>query len=401
MAETHLDCLFRYTYHGFVDAMRGGVALAGVRVAVAMSGGVDSSVALYLLLKRGYEVVGLTMKLLDDYPWGPVESRRPFGTLDMARDAADVCHKFGVPHYTVNLAEEFEKEVITPFVKDYSLGRTPNPCVLCNRTMKFGRLLKKARQMGAEFVATGHYVRAVKVGPNGDWADTYDNPRDTDESRTYLARGKDRSKDQTYALYDLSQDMLSHAMFPLGNLEKRTVRDIARDEGFSVADRPDSQEICFVSSLGYREFLSRRGVRAEPGPIMDAQGARIGDHEGLPFYTIGQRKGLGLARKNPTYVVGMDMKDNVLFVGDRDEAYSGGCVIRDVNLIACDGIVEPVFGTCMVRYRGAEVPAEMTPHEANPTLLKVRFETPLFAVTPGQALVFYQNELVFGGGIID
>ncbi len=319
----------------------------------------------------------------------------------MARDAASVCNDLGVPHYTVNMTEEFEEEVIVPFVRDYASGRTPNPCITCNRTMKFGHLLRKAREIGAEYVATGHYVRAAGC-QDDTMVDTFVNPV-AGSGRTYLLRGKDKSKDQTYALYGLTQDMLSHSMFPLGNLTKHDVREMARKVGFSTADRPDSQEICFVTSSGYRAFLANRGVHPEPGPIFDTSGRQVGKHSGLPFYTVGQRKGLGLESGTAMYVVALDVTRNALLVGTREEAYSTGCQVKVLNLIAVQSMDGPVTGTCMVRYRGKETAAQMRPCGMGTALgveATVDFQTPQFAVTPGQALVFYQGDLVYGGGVI-
>lgn len=375
--------------------------LPPIRVAVAMSGGVDSSVACLLLVKEGYDVVGLTMKLLKDSPSGDTGAVTPCCTAEMARDAAGVCHRLGVLHYTVNMTEAFEKEVIVPFVKDYTSGKTPNPCITCNRKMKFGHLLRKAREMGADYVATGHYVRAVRR-QDDVLVDTFQNPR-ADGGRTYLLRGRDRSKDQSYALYGLTQDMLSHSMFPLGNLTKREVREMARQAGFSAADQPDSQEICFVSRSGYRKFLSDRGVHPEPGPIIDTSGKQVGKHLGLPFYTVGQRRGLGLEAGTALYVVALDVSRNALIVGTKGEAYSGGCWVKDLNLIAAQHLDGPVDGTCMVRYRGKETAAQMRPCEfetPSGAEAEVDFQTSQFAVTPGQALVFYQGNLVYGGGVI-
>lgn len=362
--------------------------MPGVRVAVAMSGGVDSSVACLLLKQKGYDVVGLTMKLLPNPPSSDVP-RAPCCTLEMAEDAMRICHSLGIPHYTINLVDEFDEDVIVPFVRDYSLARTPNPCLQCNRTMKFGHLLRKAREIGCEYIATGHYARVEsRSGAAGVHA--------------FLLRGIDRSKDQSYALYPLTQDELGHSMFPLGDLTKEEVRKIAREAGLRTADKPESQEICFVTN-SYREFLAERGIEPEPGLIVDTAGRVAGRHLGLPFYTVGQRKGLGVAAGEPMYIVDLDMERNVVVVGKRSEAYSRGCLVEDLNVIAADRVSGPVQGTCMVRYRGTEVEATILPLPHLPEALDsamIRFASPLFAVTPGQSAVLYQGELVYAGGTI-
>lgn len=355
-----------------------------MRVAVAMSGGVDSSVACLLLKQQGYDVVGLTMKLLPNPP--PDDTPRPCCTLEMAEDAAGVCRSLGIPHYTLNLVDEFEKDVILPFVRGYSSARTPNPCLECNRIMKFGHLLRRAREIDCERVATGHYARVERRS----------------DGRFLLYRGIDPSKDQSYALYALTQDELAHSMFPLGGLTKEEVRRIAKEAGLKTAGKPESQEICFVNA-SYREFLAERGVGSEPGPIVDTSGRVVGRHMGLPFYTVGQRKGLGVAVGEPVYVVRLDPRRNAVIVGKKSEAYSGGCLVENLNMIASERLSGPVRGTCMVRYRGNEVEAVMEPIQRTPESLDaaaVRFASPQFAVTPGQAAVLYQGDMVYAGGTI-
>ncbi len=399
--------------------------MAKIRVAVAMSGGVDSSVACLLLSRAGYDVVGLTMKLLPNDAIGPTEDGAgdfgavPCCSVDTARDAAAVCHRLGVPHYTINLVDEFEEGVIGPFVKDYAEARTPNPCLLCNSVMKFGHLLMKAQEIGAEYVATGHYVRAARKrednsrsSENGSWVENHVYAMQVEpgsdvggEALAYLLRGVDKSKDQSYALYGLTQEMLRRAMFPLGGLHKREVRAIAREAGLATAERPESQEICFVTGDSYRGFLERRGVAARPGNIEDTSGRVVGRHAGLPFYTVGQRRGVGAQAGRAVYVVSLDSERNVVVVGSRDEAYSDGCFVELLNLPSAGSLDGPVSGTCMVRYRGTEVGAAMRPVLDGEKAqvrgrAEVLFEHPLFAVTPGQALVLYQGEILYGGGII-
>lgn len=378
--------------------------MARPRVAVAMSGGVDSSVACLILRTLGFDVVGLTMKLLPSAPGSNLNSN-PCCTIEMAEDARKVCNKLGIPHYTVNLVEEFEAEVILPFIRQYAQGSTPNPCLACNRAMKFGHLLKKAREIGADYIATGHYARVgQEIG--GEFIENHLWVKDNGPimTRVLLKRGVDRSKDQSYALYPLTQDMLSSAMFPLGSLTKSEVRKIARDAGLPTAFRPESQEICFVDG-DYREFLMKRGISAIEGPILDTSGKLLGKHRGIMFYTIGQRQGLGIGGTRPLYVVDIDRERNAVIVGSRQEAYSRGCVIEDVNLIALDDLAGPERGTFMVRYRGKEVDGTLGPVPGRKSVrsgdeAEALFDEPQFAVTPGQALVMYQGDVVFAGGTI-
>ena len=374
------------------------------RVAVAMSGGVDSSVACLLLKKKGFDVIGLTMKLLPNPASDEPVTRAPCCTLEMVEDARRICSELGIPHYTINLVTEFDDAVIVPFIRDYAAGRTPNPCLECNKVMKFGHLLYKAREIGATHVATGHYAQAGRL-LDGKWVDNVEVSREAgNATRTLLLRGVDRAKDQSYALYSLTQDELSHAMFPLGGLTKRDVRQIASAAGLRTAEKPESQEICFVTG-GYREFLASRGIKPAPGPMVDTAGKVVGRHAGIPFYTVGQRRGLGVAGGRPLYVVDLDVLNNVVVVGEREEAFSSGCLIEDLSLIAEPSLDGPVTGTCMVRYRGKESPATMRrvgqePPVGRDAQCRVDFADPQFAVTPGQAAVLYQGEQVYGGGVI-
>ncbi len=388
--------------------------MPGPRVAVAMSGGVDSSLACLLLVEQGFDVIGLTMKVLANPQGDP--AAKPSCTLDMAESARRICCGLGIRHYTINLVEEFEKEVITPFIEDYLRGRTPNPCLVCNSKFKFGYLLDKAREIGAQYLATGHYVKAGEItGTDRGFVENHIlaaepamAPADMEaRPRALLARGTDKGKDQSYALYGLTQDMLSHAVFPLGDLTKQHVRQMASQRRLVTAEKPESQEICFVTQGSYRKFLEERRVRTVPGLIVDTSGKVLGHHNGLAFYTVGQRKGLGIGSPYPLYVVGIDAEENKVIAGKRSEAYADGCYIEDLNFIMADHPDSPVEGTCMVRYRGREVSATLIPCNAGQCQgfsgrgrVLVRFSQPQFAVTPGQALVFYHGEFVYGGGTI-
>ncbi len=405
-------------------------------VGVAMSGGVDSSLACLLLAEQGFEVIGLTMEALDNSCLVDGPADNPCCSFEMIEDAMNMCSELGIPHYTVNLVDQFEEEVITPFVESYGRGRTPNPCLVCNVRFKFGHLLHRARELGAEYLATGHYVRSGKIyGDSRRFIENHvlaagnvnqDNccivqwPQNgiTGSDRYLLAKGKDLKKDQSYALYGLSQDVLQHAMFPLGDLTKRRVREIAKQKGLEVAEKPDSQEICFVTQGNYREFLNRRSVKARPGNIVDTCGKVLGRHKGIAFYTIGQRKGLGISGSQPLYVVDIDLDENQIIVGKREEAYADGCYVEDLNFVMVSRPDASVRGTCMVRYRGREVPATLIPNPGNniglledrpdqgsgagrhADVALVKFDQPQFAVTPGQALVLYKGEFVYGGGTI-
>lgn len=352
-------------------------------VAVAMSGGVDSSVAAKLLLDQGYRVIGFTMGLVPASPDHPEydEVRERFaGAVESARHVARI---LGVPHHVVDLSGEFERKVVSPFIRSYESGFTPNPCLLCNPALKFGALFAAAREFGAGKLATGHYAR-VRFDP---W-----------RRRWLLLRGRDPGKDQSYVLYGLTQEMLARSIFPLGDLTKQQVRKIAEKSGLPSAGREESQEICFVGPGGYGAFLRARGVRSVPGDIVDLEGNVVGRHRGTVHYTIGQRKGLGLSRERPVYVVGIDAEKNRLIVAERDKAYFRGADLEDFNLISEERLEGPASASCAVRYRGKEVPSTLEVEDQGKA--RVFFRVPQFAVTPGQGAVFYQGDIVLGGGII-
>ncbi len=353
-----------------------------------MSGGVDSSLTAYLLKETGYEVIGATMRI-----WGPekdLPSHTPadfYGCCDVSgvEDARRVAQQLGIPFYVLNLQEQFEEEVISYFCEEYLRARTPNPCILCNEKVKFGPLLGKAQELDAAFISTGHYARVE-----------YDQAR----RRYLLKKGKDAKKDQSYVLFSLSQNQLSHALFPLGNSQKEDVRKKAMDLGLRVHDRPESQEICFIPGVDYRPFLrSRVSRKIEAGDIVDTKGRILGKHKGLPFYTIGQRKGLGLSAGKPLYVVGFDRERNLLFVGEKQEVYGSGLIADRANWIAIDELRRPIRVKAKIRYAHREADATVEP--STDGTVKVGFIQPQEAITPGQAVVFYDGDMVIGGGWIE
>ncbi len=353
-----------------------------MRIVVAMSGGVDSSVAAALLAAEGHDVIGLSMQLYDQTR-GDVR----FGsccTIDDLYDARRVASSLGIPHYIVNLERQFGEHVLSNFVGEYTSGRTPIPCVHCNGDLKFAELADRARGFGAAAVATGHYARVDRHG----------------SGRYRLLRGLDPSKDQSYFLFTLSQDQLSQAQFPVGALTKDDVRTTARRLGLRVAEKPDSQELCFVASGDHAAFVERNAP--EPvgaGVITDRDGRVLGRHEGTHHFTIGQRKGLGLSAGVPLYVVDIDAADRRVIVGPRDALDRTTLTASQVNWISGETPSGPVRATARIRHRHREAPATITAFDAD--RVRVEFDEPQAAVAPGQAVVFYEGDEVLGGGWID
>jgi tRNA-specific 2-thiouridylase len=349
-----------------------------MRVAVAMSGGVDSSVAAALLAERSCETFGLMLRLWSPHPDQVNRCCSPADVANARRIAAGL----GIPFYVLDVRDRFKTTVVDPFIDDYTKGVTPNPCLTCNRSIRWGFLLERALAMGATHLATGHYARVQKIG------DEYT-----------LLRARDRTKDQSYVLSVLSQSTLAHAVFPLGDLTKQEVREIARARSLSVADRPDSQDLCFVVDGDYRSFLQAQGRKLPPpGPIFDTQGRQLGSHSGIANYTIGQRKGLGISWSHPLYVLEKDVQRNAIVVGPREALGTDRFRIEQANWIAGCPPTDSVRVHVRVRYKAREYPAHVRALPNDQAILKV--EEPIPGVTPGQAAVLYQNDRCLGGGLI-
>ncbi len=350
------------------------------RVVVAMSGGVDSSVTAALLKDQGYDVIGLTMQLWEEKDGG---SSRQCCSQAHVFYAGRVANRLGIDFHVVDFRDAFRKLIVDEFVDEYFRGRTPNPCARCNEKVKFGVLLDKARELGADFLATGHYAR-IERGHTGQYG---------------LYKGRDKGKDQSYFLFTLTQEQMSRVLFPLGNLEKQEVRRLAANYDLPVAGKSESQDICFVPDNDYALFLEReRGSASMPGKIVDGTGKVLGSHGGFYRYTVGQRKGLGIAWPHPLYVLGVDEGRREVIVGHRDELFSDGLIASDINW-SCSVPDEPINAVCKIRYRHNPVACRVIPLPDN--RVEVRFAVREKSVTPGQAVVFYDGDRVLGGGWID
>lgn len=357
-------------------------------VVVAMSGGVDSSVAAALLHERGYRVIGVTMNLWDyTRVGGNINRDSGCCSIDTMDDARAVCHKLGVPHYVVNFREQFEAAVTDDFISEYMEGRTPNPCVRCNTYIKWGVLIQKAEELGADKIATGHYARVAYDDASG---------------RYFLKRGKDGKKDQSYALWGIRQLGLARTLFPVGEFTKDEIRQIARRLGLRTAEKPESQEICFIPDNDYTRYLRMKRPEIETqlreGEIVDQRGKYLGSHAGFPFYTIGQRKGLGISAPLPVYVTEIDAGNNRIVVGSNDDLRHTGLIADNVNWIAIEKLEGEMEVDAKIRYNSPGAPAVIRPSETGG--VELRFIEPQRAVTPGQSVVFYQGEVVVGGGVI-
>ncbi|MCS6981744.1 MAG: tRNA 2-thiouridine(34) synthase MnmA [Flavobacteriales bacterium] len=359
--------------------------LADNRVLVAMSGGVDSSVTALLLHRQGYEVIGITMKTWDYATSGGNRKTTGCCSLDDIHDARALAVDLGFPHYILDIREEFGEYIIDNFTNEYLAGRTPNPCVLCNTYIKWNALLRRADLLGCRWIATGHYASVHLIN-----------------DRYVVSRGRDQAKDQSYVLWGLSQAALSRTILPLGAYTKAEIRAIARQAGYEfLARKAESYEICFVPDNDYRAFLRRRipdlDKKIGPGPFRDSSGKIVGTHQGYPFYTVGQRKGLGLALGYPVYVTRIEPETNTIYIGTEEELRQTTIFVRDYNLIKYKEINEPLRVWAKIRYKDPGAPATLR-KEGN--MLELTFERPVSAVAPGQSAVFYEGDHLVGGGII-
>lgn len=352
------------------------------KVMIGMSGGVDSSVAAFLLQKESFEVIGATMKLYNNEDIDFV-SEKTCCSLDDVLDAKSVCARLGIRHYTLNMTDDFKKEVIERFISAYQNGFTPNPCIDCNRYMKFSKMLHKAQELNIDYVATGHYARIEKQG-----------------DRYILKKAVDLSKDQSYVLYSLTQEQLRVTKFPLGNYTKQQVREIAEENGFVNARKRESQDICFVPDGDYSKFIEYYTGKTYPcGDFVDMNGKRLGEHKGIIRYTIGQRRGLGLALPASMYVVEKDVDNNKVILGFNDDLFKKEVNVKNISFTACDGLDKPERLCAKIRYNQKEQPATVTQTDENH--FTIVFDEPQRAITKGQAAVLYDGDTVVGGGTIE
>ena len=354
------------------------------KVVVGMSGGVDSSVAAYLLKEQGYDVIGVTMQIWEDEEQQRTEENGGCCGLSAVDDARRVADRLEIPYYVMNFKQEFQEKVVDYFVEEYLAGRTPNPCIACNRYVKWESLLKRSMEIGADYIATGHYARITKL-PNGRFA---------------IRNSVTARKDQTYALYSLTQYQLAHTLMPIGEYDKDQVRRIAQEAGLPVAAKPDSQDICFVPDGDYAAFLKKKAGERMPGEgdFVTRDGTVLGKHKGITHYTIGQRKGLGLSMGEPVFVSELRPKTNQVVVGEEPQVFKKELLCDHLNFMGMEDLEEPRRVWAKVRYahKGQWCLIERQGRD----LIRAEFEEPVRAITPGQAVVFYEGEYVLGGGII-
>ncbi|MBO5468455.1 MAG: tRNA 2-thiouridine(34) synthase MnmA [Lachnospiraceae bacterium] len=354
------------------------------KVAVGMSGGVDSSVAAYLLKEQGYDVIGVTMQIWqDEDPLAQAENGGCCG-LSAVDDARRVADRLGIPYYVLNFKSEFKENVIDYFMDEYMHARTPNPCIACNRYVKWEALLNRARELGCDYIATGHYARVVQL----------------DNGRYALKKSATDRKDQTYALYNLTQEQLAHTLMPVGEYEKEQIREIAAKIGLLIANKPDSQEICFIPDNDYAGYIERESGKTFPkGNFVDLEGNVLGTHKGIIHYTIGQRKGLGLSMGSPVFVVDIRPETNEVVIGSNLDTFHDSLYAGKVNLMSVDALEGEREVVAKIRYSHKGAPCWIKMVDEDTVLCK--FEEPVRAITPGQAVVFYDGDIVLGGAVID
>jgi tRNA-specific 2-thiouridylase len=356
--------------------VKGSILMDNKKVLLGMSGGVDSSVSALLLKNEGYEVIGTTLELF---------AGSSCCNIDTYIDAKNVCNSIGIPHFTFDYKNEFKEYVIDDFISCYANCKTPNPCIECNKYMKFGIMYEKAKAMGCNYIATGHYAKTEYSEKYGRWV---------------LKKSKAGRKDQSYVLWNIPKDLIEHVLFPLADFEsKDEIRAIARANNLKVANKPDSEDICFVPDGNYKKFLENNSdIKPKNGNIVNSKGEILGKHTGLYNYTIGQRKGLGISYKVPLFVIGFNKEKNELIVGEEDQIFKTEMLVNDFNLLLIDELKEPMEVSVKTRYSSKEEMAIIEMNDEN--TIKVKFKNPVARITPGQSAVFYLDDIVVGGGKI-